>query len=155
MRRHPAVLEIIRRALVREEMHEELAAGFQQGGDFGQKEFVVLHVLEHLDAEDAVEFSCEGSGGEGVGADVAGYDGEVGEVLARGDAVDVLFLGGRVGEGGYGGGGEDLGEVEGEGTPAAAFGRRDRSVLERWRIGGKGQTHPISKIVMPSFSSAF
>ena len=35
-------------------MHEEFAAGFEEGGDFGEEELVVFHVLEEFDAEDAV-----------------------------------------------------------------------------------------------------
>jgi hypothetical protein len=55
--------------------------------------------------------------------DVARDDGQVGQALLLGFAVDVDLLGARVGEAGDLRVGEDLGEVEGEGTPAAAMGR--------------------------------
>jgi hypothetical protein len=109
--RHPARLEIVGRALVREQVHEELAAGFQQGGDFGEELLVVLHVLEELDAEDAVVGAFLRGLGEGVGCDVACDDFEVGEVVFAGLGVDVLLLGARVGEGGDLAVGEDFGEV--------------------------------------------
>ena len=55
---------------------------------------VVLALYVRVAVRSSGVFGCEGGRGEGVGADVAGYDGEVGEVFAGGDAVDVLFLGG-------------------------------------------------------------
>jgi hypothetical protein len=109
--RHPAGLEIVGRALVREQVHEEFAAGFQQGGDFREQELVVLHVLEELDAEHAVVGAFLWGLGEGVGGDVACDDLEVGEVAFAGLGVDVLLLGARVGEGGDLAVGEDFGEV--------------------------------------------
>ena len=92
-------------------MHEEFAAGFQQGGDFREQELVVLHVLEELDAEHAVVGAFLRGLGEGVGGDVACDDLEVGEVAFAGLGVDVLLLGARVGEGGDLAVGEDFGEV--------------------------------------------
>jgi hypothetical protein len=56
-----------------------------------------------------------------VGGDVAGDDFEVLEAGFLGLAVDVLFLGARVGEGGDLAVGEDFGEVEAQGAPAAAI----------------------------------
>ena len=109
--RHPARLEIVGRALVREQVHEELAAGFQQGGDFGEEQLVVLHVLEELDAEDAVVGAFLRGLGEGVGGDIACDDFEILEVVFAGLRVDVLFLGAGVGEGGDLAVGEDFGEV--------------------------------------------
>jgi len=73
-------------------------------------------VLEELDAEDAV-VCCWG---ESVVYDVAGDDCQVGEVFGLGLTVDVFLLGAGVGEACYLGGGELLGEVEGEGSPSAA-----------------------------------
>lgn len=110
--RHPAGLEIVGCALVREQVHEELAAGLEQGGDFGEEEFVVLHVLEELDAEDAVVGSLLRRAGERVRGDVAGDDLEVFEAGFLRLAVDVLLLRARVGEGGDLAVGEDFGEVE-------------------------------------------
>jgi hypothetical protein len=94
---------------VREDVHEEFPGGFQSGGDFVQKELVVFHVLEEFNGDDAVI----GVRREGVVDDVAGYDLQVLEAFGLSDAVDVLFLGTRVGERGYKGVGEDFGEVEG------------------------------------------
>ena len=54
-----------------EDVHEQLAAGFECVGDFGHEQGVVLHVFEELDGDDAVV----GGGGEGVVDDVAGDDG--------------------------------------------------------------------------------
>ena len=55
------------------------------------------------------------------GGDVAGDDFEVLEAGFLGLAVDVLFLGARVGEGGDLAVGEDFGEVEAQGALAAAI----------------------------------
>jgi hypothetical protein len=93
-------------------VHEEFAAGFEEGGDFGEEELVVFHVLEEFDAEDAVVGAFLGCSREGVGGDVAGDYFEVGEAGVLGLAVDVGFLGARVGEGGDVAVGEDFGEVE-------------------------------------------
>ena len=73
-------------------------------------------MLEHLDADDAVE----GLGLELVLCGVARDDGEVRQALRVGDRVDVFFLGARVGEGGDAGVGEARGEVERGGAPATA-----------------------------------
>ena len=54
MLRHPPALEIIRRALVRENMHKSLAGEFEGATDFGEEQFVVLHVLEEFDGDYAV-----------------------------------------------------------------------------------------------------
>jgi hypothetical protein len=97
---------------VREKVHEEFTAGLEERGDFGEEEFVVLHVLEELDAEDAVVSSFLGRSGEGVRGDIAGDDFEVFETGFLGAGVDVLFLRARVGEGGDLAVGEDFGEVE-------------------------------------------
>ena len=110
--RHPTRFEIVGRALVREEVHEELSAGFEQRGDFGEEEFVVFHVLEELDAEDAVVGAFLGRAGKGVGGDVAGDDFEVFETCFLSLTVDVLLLRARVREGGDLAVGEDFGEVE-------------------------------------------
>lgn len=104
-----------------EEVHEEFSAGFEEGGDFREEELVVFHVLEEFDAEDAVVGSFLWGSREGVGGDVAGDDFEVLEAGFLGLAVDVLFLGARVGEGGDLAVGEDFGEVEAQGAPAAAI----------------------------------
>lgn len=96
---------------MREQVHEEFPAGFEEGGDFGEEELVVFHVLEELDAEDAVVGSFLRGVGEGVGGDVAGDDFEVFETRFGSLAVYVLFLGARVGEGGDLAVGEDFGEV--------------------------------------------
>ena len=110
--RHPAGLEIVGRALVREKVHEEFPAGLEQRGDFGEEQLVVFHVLEELDAEDAVVGSLLRRAGERVRGDVAGDDLQVLEAGFARAAVDVLFLRARVGEGGDLAVGEDFGEVE-------------------------------------------
>ena len=73
-------------------------------------------MLKELNGKDAVVLFRL----EFVVHDVAGYDAEVLEAFGRGDRVNVLFLRARVGEAGYGAVGEDFGEVEGQGAPAAA-----------------------------------
>lgn len=108
--RHPARLEVIRCGSVREDVDKEFAAGLERVCDFGHEQGVVFHVFEKLDAEDAI---VDG-GVEGVGHDVAGYDGDVGEGFGGSGGVDVFFLSARVGEGGDFAVGEELGEVEGE-----------------------------------------
>jgi hypothetical protein len=110
--RHPPALEIVRRALVREQVHEEFAAGFEEEGDFGEQLLVVFHVLEELNAEHAVVGAFLGRVGERVGGDVAGDDFEVFETGFLGAGVDVFFLRARVGEGCDVAVGEDFGEVE-------------------------------------------
>jgi hypothetical protein len=155
--RHPARLEIVGRALVREQVHEEFAAGLQQGGDFGEEQLVVLHVLEELDAEDAVVGAFLRGLGEGVRGDVACDDLEVGEVVFAGLGVDVLLLGARVGEGGDLAVGEDFGEVETEGAPAASVGLEvsvRRSKMRAILSFFLAITYPRSKIFMPSLSPA-
>jgi hypothetical protein len=119
--RHPPALEIVWRALVREQVHEEFAAGFEEGGDFGEEELVVFHVLEEFDAEHTVVGAFLGSVGEGVCGDVAGDDFEVFETGFLGLRVDVLFLRARVGECGDVAVGEDFGEVETQRAPAATI----------------------------------
>jgi hypothetical protein len=118
MLRHPPALEIIRCILVRENVHKQLPTWFEGARDFGHEERVVLHVFEEFDGEDAVVDCCV----EFMVYNIAGNDGEVLEALGRGDGVDVLFLRARVGEAGYAAVGEDFGQVEGEGAPAATLG---------------------------------
>lgn len=96
-----------------ENVHEEFPLGFQQGGDFRHQQGIVLHVLEELDAEHAIEIAFELCRSECEGCDVAGDDFEVREVLLRGEGVDVEFLRAGVGESGYVGFGKAFGEVEG------------------------------------------
>ena len=157
--RHPARFEIVGRALVREQVHEEFAAGFEEGGDFGEELLVVFHVLEELDAEHAVVGTFLRRAGEGVGGDIAGDDFEVLEAGFVRAAVDVLFLRARVGEGGDVAVGEDLGEVETQGAPAAT----DKNKIcqpalpkteERLNTISRASTHPKSKIFIPSFNPA-
>ena len=109
--RHPAGFEVVGSALVREQVHEEFSAGFQQRGDFGEEQLVVFHMLEELDAEDAVVGAFLRGLREGVRGDVACDYFEVLEVVFSGLRVDVLFLCARVGEGGDLAVGEDFGEV--------------------------------------------
>jgi hypothetical protein len=66
-------------------------------------------VLKELNGKDAVVLFRL----EFVVHDVACHDAQVLEAFGRGDGVNVLFLGARVGEAGYGAVGEDFGEVEG------------------------------------------
>jgi hypothetical protein len=98
---------------VSEVVDEEFAAGFEEGADFGEEEFVVFHMFEEFDAEDAVEGVSPIRTAEVVGGDVASDDCEVLEAFFRSDGVDVLFLGAGVGEGCYLRVGEDFGKVEG------------------------------------------
>jgi hypothetical protein len=114
-------------------------------------------VLEELDAEDAVVGAFLRGLGEGVRGDVACDDFEVGEVVFAGLGVDVFLLRARVGEGGDLAVGEDFGEVEAEGAPAASVGlevsvRRSnmRAILSFFL----GISYPRSKIFMPSLSPA-
>ena len=97
---------------MREKVHEEFSAGFEEGGDLGEEELVVFHVLEELDAEDAVVGAFLGRAGKGVGCDVASDDFEVFETCFLSLTVDVLLLRARVREGGDLAVGEDFGEVE-------------------------------------------
>ena len=48
VRRHPALLVVIRRVLVAEIVHKELASGLEGSGDLGHECLVVLHVFKHL-----------------------------------------------------------------------------------------------------------
>lgn len=82
-------------------------------------------MFEELNGEDTVVFHSF----EFIIHDVARHDAKVLEALLRGDRVDVQFLGARVGEAGYGAVGEDLGEVEGEGAPAATSMRQQVRLL--------------------------
>ena len=59
------------------DMHKQLSPGPQRARHLLEQQVVVLHVLEHLDADDAVE----GLGFELVLCGVARYDGQVGETL--------------------------------------------------------------------------
>lgn len=117
MMRHPPTFEIVRRALVREDVDKKLSGRFQGARYFGEEEFVVFHVFEEFDRDDAVV--CRG--GEFMVYDVSCDDGEIGQGFGRGDAVDVGLLRARVGEGGYLGVRKDFGEEEGGGAPAAAI----------------------------------
>ena len=83
----------------------------EPGSYFGHEDLVVFHVLEELDAEDAVVGAFLRGLGEGVGGDIACDDFEILEVVFAGLRVDVLFLGAGVGEGGDLAVGEDFGEV--------------------------------------------
>ena len=46
---HPAAFEIIGRAVVSENVHEEFTRGSEGVGHFLEKEFVILHVFEKFD----------------------------------------------------------------------------------------------------------
>lgn len=94
---HPSTLKVIRRALMAEDMHEQLALWLQRCCYLAHKQLVVLHVLEELDRDDAVE----GFGLEFIVDNVASNYGQIGEALRFGNAVDMLFLRARVGETGY------------------------------------------------------
>lgn len=75
-----------------EEVDKELSCGLEKGGYFGHQQLVVLHVLEELDAEDAVEFLFERRAAEVVGGDVAGDYLEILEASFLRLRVDVLLL---------------------------------------------------------------
>jgi hypothetical protein len=107
--------EVVGESAVGEDVHEEEAGGGKPGGDSAEEFGPVFHVLEHLDGDDAVE-AC---GWWLKHVHVGGEDGEVGNALGGGLFFDVLTLGGGVGDGGDVRAGEALGEVEGEGAPAA------------------------------------
>lgn len=74
MFRHPSILEIIRCSFMREYVDKQLSARFEGSAYFGKKEFIILHVFEELDGEDAIV--CQGL--ELVIDDIASYDFEVG-----------------------------------------------------------------------------
>ena len=88
---HPVVgafvLVVVGVAAVREDVDEELAAGREPAGDFGKQELVVFHVLEHLDAHDAVELR-----GDVEDVHVARDDGEILESAAHSLGINVLLL---------------------------------------------------------------
>ena len=86
-----------------------ISRGFEGETAFGEEGFVVFYVFEEFDGEDTIV----GLDGEFVGNDVGCYGGYVGEREGRGEGRNVVGLGVRVGEGGYVGGGELLGEIEG------------------------------------------
>ena len=46
---HPAILEIIRRIFMVEDMNKALPLWLQGPCDFGKKKFVILHVFEEFD----------------------------------------------------------------------------------------------------------
>jgi hypothetical protein len=138
--RHPPAFKIIRRILVRKNMHKQLASWFESAADLCHEQRVVLHVLKELNGKDAVVLFRL----EFVVHDVAGHDAEVLEAFGRGDGVNVLFLRARVGEAGYGAVGEDFGEVEGQGAPAAA---RMLSVLMSLRRKEKLVSHARWNVV--------
>lgn len=100
---HPAVVKVVRRVAVAQDVDEELAVWFEGVGELGQEEVVVFHVFEelglstrfglwqkgtYLDRYDAVK----GLGGEFVSGDVAGDDGDVFEVALLCQSFDVFPL---------------------------------------------------------------
>lgn len=98
MRRHPPVLEIVGAGFVCEDVHEKLSAWFESGGDFGEEQLVILHVLKELDAKDAVKGSLQWCASERISSNVPGYDFKVPETLLGCLAIDVLFLRSGIGE---------------------------------------------------------
>lgn len=98
---------------MREQMHKKLSTGLQEVVDLRQQKGVVLHMLEQLDAQYAVECVFQGRGFEVVGCNVARYDFEIGEILPPRFRVDMFFLCLGVAEGGDFGFGKNFGEVEG------------------------------------------
>jgi hypothetical protein len=62
---------------VAEVVHEEFAGRLEEGVNFGHEEFVVFHVFEEFDAEDAVEGVFQVCASEGVGSDVSCDDRQV------------------------------------------------------------------------------
>lgn len=55
MRAHPSFLEIVRGRFVAKYVHKKLSSGLQRPVDFGHQKFIVLHVLEQLDRDDAIK----------------------------------------------------------------------------------------------------
>ena len=102
--------------LVREDVEEQLTAGFKPAGDAAHELAPVLHVLEHLDRHHAVE--ARSLGGEDV--HIAGDDPDVLEAALRAFEFDVGALGGRVRDAGDAGVRIFIGHPERERTPAAA-----------------------------------
>src|SRR3546814_8165789 len=49
----------LREQLVREHMHEQFSAWLDPARDLGEQQAIVLNVLEHLDRQHTIEFSCQ------------------------------------------------------------------------------------------------
>jgi len=140
--RHPvgAVLggEVVGGVPVREDVEEELAAGLEPAGDAPHELAPVLHVLEHLDGDDAVV--ARGLGGEDV--HVAGEDADVPEAALGALAFDVGALGRGVRDAGDAGVGVFLRHPEGERAPAAAE-LEDLHAVLQFRAGAGAREHGL------------
>merc|ERR1719215_1167266 len=75
------------------DVDEQAAAGLEPGGDAAKELFMVPEVLEALDGVDAVDF-----GGEIKGVEVGSDDSDVAQATLLGFGLDVLALGGGVGD---------------------------------------------------------
>jgi hypothetical protein len=114
---HPSGFEIVWCRSVSEHMHEEFPAWHERATHFGEKEFIVFHVLKQFDGYHAVEALWRELMVHNIPCD----DNQVLETFRGGDGIDVLFLRARIGESGDERVGTYFGEVKGTGSPAAAL----------------------------------
>ncbi len=98
--RHPVVAvlrrEVIRDQAVREQVYEQLAVVAHPVRDLREQRAIVLHVLEVLDRQHAVEAGV--AGGEFIGGHVPDDDLQVGDAARGGALLDEFALPRRVGE---------------------------------------------------------
>jgi hypothetical protein len=97
----PLHLKVVRVVEERENVHKEApGVGLEPGDDLGEQRLVVLHVLEHLDRDDAVEqrHAAAVDGAQVERVDVGREDGDVAVALGGGGGVDVRLLRAAVGE---------------------------------------------------------
>ena len=136
---HPVVrplgFKVVRSARVREDVDEQEAVCLEELGHFFQQQLVVLHVLHHLDRDDAVE-SAEVFVVNLHGRDVARLDGDVAQAELGSARFDVKFLGGRVRYHEEGTVRQPLCGVYREGAPPAAE-------VEDAEAGARGDLRPI------------
>lgn len=91
---HPAILEVIRRAFVREDVHEEFTTRLQSVCNFLHEQLVVLHVLEEFNADHSVIHFFLKSVRDHIACD----DSDVLEPLLLRSCVNVKLLTTRVGK---------------------------------------------------------
>lgn len=115
VRAHPAVVKVVRRVPVREDVHEQPPAGLQRAADLPHQQRVVLHVLEQLDADHPVVRARW----ELVAHHIARDDLQIREPFPLGLALDVDPLRPRVGERGDVGLRESLRQVQARAAPSA------------------------------------
>ena len=123
---------------MREDVDEELPARPQPARDVCQQPLVVLHVLEHLDGDDAVE----PAGLDVEAVHVAGDDAEILQAASRRLGVNELLLRPRIRDAGDTSLGKLLGHPQRERTPAAAEFEDVLAVIEPGALGIERE-HPL------------